>query len=145
MEEAHKKEQEKYKAQFTYDGKPFTGLPDLKIEVGAVVEGETPELNKTKKEIEEEYELDTTEVKKFMKVEGRKKKTWTFSPQTGDEGEYKLTLIVILRKEGKLFDRLEYSCNITVFNDLLIKAVDNKTEIINPFIKKVDRKGELSL
>jgi hypothetical protein len=50
-----------------------------------------------------------------------------------------------LRKEGKLFDRLEYSCNITVFNDLLIKAVDNKTEIINPFIKKVDRKGELSL
>ena len=45
-----------------------------------MVEGETPELNKTKKEIEEEYELDTTEVKKFMKVKGRKKKTWTFSP-----------------------------------------------------------------
>jgi hypothetical protein len=45
-----------------------------------------------------EFDLDNSQVRKFMKV--KSKKRWTFAPEPGDEGTYNMTLTVTLNMKG---------------------------------------------
>ena len=56
------------KPYFTFNGQNYTDIPDLKIRVGTVMPAEVPTLNGSTNGIEVDYEFDTKEVKKFMKL-----------------------------------------------------------------------------
>jgi hypothetical protein len=61
-----------------YGGEEFNRVPDMKVQIGTVTEGGIPSLKEPIKGMTLDFELDITQVKKFMKI--KSKKTWTFSP-----------------------------------------------------------------
>jgi hypothetical protein len=70
----------------------------MRVKVGSVSEGGIPRLKEPIRGMTLDFDLDITQIKKFMKI--KSKKTWTFSPEVGDEGTYNMTLYIIMNMAG---------------------------------------------
>jgi hypothetical protein len=61
-----------------YEGAEFNRVADSRVKVGSEITGGVPKMKSSIVGMELDYELDITQVKRFMKI--KSKKSWSFRP-----------------------------------------------------------------